>query len=195
MVIGSGWLGRFTSAAREGLPSAWATGALLITLLAVNVARCSRFVRYSNVLSGGDPSITELCGWVAKNTPENALFLTPPREIDLRMRCRRAIVVDWMEPARSSEILEWYARLEDVTGRHPFRGAADLQGYEELDAQRLARLRQRYGVDYVVVTRGHELGFGAPPVFSGQRFVIYALPSEPATEVGSLGSGSAPTGI
>ncbi|MEI9947610.1 MAG: DUF6798 domain-containing protein [Pseudomonadota bacterium] len=195
LVIGSGWLGRFTSAAREGLPSAWATGALLTTLLAVNVARCSRFVRYSNVLSGGDHTITELCAWVARNTPEDALFLTPPRENDIRMRCRRAIVVDWMEPARSSEILEWYARLEDVTGHRPFRGALDLQGYEELDAKRLARLRKRYGLDYVVVTRGHELGFGAPPVFSGQRFLIYALSSEPGTDVGSLGSGSGSTGI
>ncbi|HEY0466051.1 MAG TPA: DUF6798 domain-containing protein, partial [Polyangiaceae bacterium] len=179
VVIASGWLGRFSSAAREGLPSTWATGALLTTLLAVNVARCSRFVRYSNVLSGGDHTLTELCAWVTRNTPENALFLTPPREIDIRMRCRRAVVVDWTEPARSSEILEWYARLEDVTGRHPFRGALDLQGYEDLDAKRLGRLQRRYGLDYVVVTRGHELGFGGPPVFSGQRFVIYALSSSP----------------
>jgi len=175
VLIGSGWLGRFSSAAREGLPSAWATGALLTTLLAVNVARCSRFVRYSNILNGGDPTVAELCAWVSRNTPEDALLLTPPREVDIRMRCRRAIVVDWTEPARSSEVLEWYARIEEVTGHHPFRGAIDLQGYEQLDAQRLSRLRQRYGPDYVVVTRGHELDFGAPPVFSGQRFAIYAL--------------------
>jgi hypothetical protein len=195
MVIGSGWLGRFSSAARDGLPSAWATGALLTTLLAVNVARCSRFVRYSNVLSGGDHTITELCEWIALNTPENALLLAPPIENDIRMRCRRAVVVDSLGPARSSEVLEWYARIEDVTGRRPFRGLFDRQGYDELDAKRLARLQQRYGLDYVVVTRGHELDLGAPPVFSGQRFVVYALSSEPGTDVGSLGSGSGSTGI
>ena len=100
-----------------------------------------------------------------------------------------------MEPARSSEVLEWYARVEDVTGHRPFRGAADFQGYEELDATRLARLQKRYGLDYVVVTRGHELGFGPPPVFSGQRFVVYALPSGPETDVGSLGSRSSSSKI
>ena len=174
--IAQGWLGRYTTRAREGLPSNWATLALLTTLIAVNVARCTRFVRYSNVLSGGDHSVTELCDWARAHTPESALFLTPPHEDDIRLHCQRAVVVDWMAPARPAEVLEWYERLEDVTGRRPFRGAADLEGYEELDAKRVEKLRERYGLDYVVVTRGHELDLGVSPAFSGQRFVAYALP-------------------
>jgi len=173
--VARGWLGRLFSRTRDGLPPVWATVALLLTLVGVNVARGFRFVRRSNLLSGGDHTITELCIWAGSHTPEDALFLIPPHEDDIRLHCRRAVVVDWMAPARPAEVLEWYARLEDVTGRHPFRGAADLDGYEELDAERLARLRDRYGLDYVVVTRGHELSFGATPVFSGQRFVVYAL--------------------
>jgi hypothetical protein len=147
----------------------------------VNVARCARFVRYSNVLSGGDHTVTELCDWAMANTPENALFLTPPHEDDIRMHCRRAVVVDWMSPARPAEVLEWYERLEDVTGRRPFRGPEDLQGYEELDAKRVAKLRERYELDYVVVTRGHELDLGVPPAFRGRRFVVYALPRASAS--------------
>ena len=187
-VIAQGWLGRFWAAAREGLPLPWVTVALLLTLIGVNIARGARFQRYSNVLSGGDHSVTELCAWATAHTREDALFLTPPHEDDIRMRCRRAIVVDWMMPARPAEILQWYARLEDVTGRHPFRGEVDLKGYEELDANRVSRLHERYGLDYVVVTRGHELELGAPPAFQGQRFVVYALTPKARTGVSSRAS-------
>jgi len=173
--IANGWLGRAWARARDGLPSGWATAALLLTLLGVNVARGCRFVRYSNVLNGGDRSVTELCTWVGQHTAQDALLLTPPHEDDIRLHCQRAVVVDWMSPARPSEVLEWYARLEDVTGRHPFRSADDLAGYEELNAERLTHLRERYGVNYAVVTRGHELTFAGPPLFTGQRFVVYAL--------------------
>jgi len=182
IAVGNGWLGYLMARLREGLPLAWVSSALLITLLAVNVARFARFEHYSNVLSGGDRTITELCAWAGSHTPEDALFLIPPHEDDIRMRCRRAVVVDWMMPARPAEVIEWRARLEEVTGRRPFRGEADLTGYEQLDAARVARLRERYDLNYVVVTRGHELQLGAPPAFRGERFVVYAL--SPKTRAG-----------
>ncbi len=188
--IAKGWLGRFAAAAREGLPAIWATSALLITLVSVNVARCCRFVRYSTVLSGGDHTLTELCTWAQTHTAENALFLIPPHEDGFRMHCRRAVMVDYFVPPRPAEVLQWYARIQDVTGRRPFRGSTDLEGYEELDANRLTRLREQYGLDYVVVTRGHELKLGAPPVFSGQRLVVYALSSKTPADLSSRESGS-----
>jgi len=162
--------------AERGLSLGRASGALLITLVAVNVARFSRLGRYSNELSGGEPGLTELCRWVIDHTPEDALFLTPPVEDDLRFNCRRAIVVDWKwVPALPSEILSWRHRLEDVTGRTPFRSASDLAGYDQLDRDRVALLQRRYGIDYVVVERGHELDLGVQPEFSGRRFTVYAL--------------------
>ena len=54
-----------------------------------------------------------------------------------------------------SELLEWYRRLCDVTGRREVRGVGDLSGYAELDTKRLETLRSRYGVDLVVVRREH----------------------------------------
>ena len=77
-----------------------------------------------------------------------------------------------------------------MTGRRPFRGEQDLKGYEELDAIRLAQLEQRYGLNYVIVTRGHELAFGGRPLFTGQRFVVYALATSPRTGTSSLEPGS-----
>jgi hypothetical protein len=160
----------------SGLPLEHVRAALLITLVAVNIARFSRLKRYSNLLSGGDETVAELCQWAERQTSENALFLTPPEEEEIRFRCHRAIVVDWKSgPSLPNEVLQWYARLEDVTGRRPLRSKADLVGYQELDAARIARLRERYGIDYVVVERGHELDLGITPAFAGQRFVVYAL--------------------
>jgi len=162
--------------AQGGLPLARVTGALLTTLVAVNVARFSRLVHYSNLLSGGDKSTTELCDWVQAHTREDALLLTPPHEDELRFLCRRAIVVDWKTaPVMPAEILTWFERIQDVTGRRPFRTEADLAGYDKLDPARVALLRQRYGIDYVVVEHGHELDLGVRPAFSGARFAVYPL--------------------
>jgi hypothetical protein len=173
-VIAKGVLGARMS--EQGLPLSQVTGALLVTLVAVNVVRFVRLSHYSNVLSGGDSSVSELCQWEAAHTREDALFLTPPHEDDLRFLCRRSIVVDWKSPpALPGEILAWFERLEDVTGRRPFRTEADLAGYDQLDRARVALLEKRYGIDYVVVERGHELDLGVEPAFSGRRFVVYPL--------------------
>jgi len=194
-LISAGWLGRLTSKAQTGLPLTSLSLALVLTFVGVNVVRFSQLARHSNVLSGGDPAVTELCAWAQAYTPENALFLTPPLEEDLRFQCRRAIVVDWKSPpALPSEVLEWFDRIENVSGRHPVLGDADLTGYEQLDAPRVAKLRARYGVDYVVVERGHELDLGVSPLFSGQRFVAYGLGIERASApcTHSIDTGSPP---
>jgi uncharacterized protein DUF6798 len=180
-VIASGFLRRLGRPGRGALSVAVASAALLTALVAANIWRFAHLVRTSNLLSGVDPGVAELCAWEAAHTAQEALFLTPPQEDELRLRCQRAIVVDWKSnPAVPSEVLEWYKRIEDVTGRRPFRREADLDGYQELDASRVASLRQRYGIDYVVVERGHEIsGLGVGPAFTGSRFVAYALPPPP----------------
>ena len=165
-----------------GLTLSAATTGLALALAGVNVLRFAKLPARSNLLSGVEPGVAELCAWARANTPEDALFLSPPQEDEVRFRCERAIVVDWKSnPAVPSEVLEWYARIEDVTGVRPFLREADLDGYQALDETRVALLRERYGFDYVVVERGHEiLGLGAP-AFSGSRLVAYALPPREAT--------------
>ena len=158
----------------SGLSLGRVTAAAIITLVAVNTARFTRFRHYSNLLSGGDRGVATLCNWAQANTPQNALFLTPPREDELRLRCRRAIVVDWKSPsAMPDEVLQWFKRIEDVSGRS-VNGDADLAGYDNLSPARVASLQRRYSIDYVVVQKGHELALGSP-VYSGDRFVAYAL--------------------
>lgn len=161
----------------DGLSPRLLAAILLLTLLGANVWRFAHLGRTSSLLSGADRGVGELCSWAREHTSEDALFLTPPQEEELRFRCGRAIVVDWKaEPAVPTELLEWYGRLEQVTGRIPFNREADTDGYQSLDAARVGELRARYGFDYVVVERGHELDLGVAPAFTGQRLVAYALP-------------------
>ncbi|HEY4107354.1 MAG TPA: DUF6798 domain-containing protein [Polyangiaceae bacterium] len=150
--------------------------AVLISLISVNIARFSRLRRYSNLLSGGDPAVTGLCNWVRAHTDRDAVLLTPPDEEALRLRCERAIVIDWKTaPAKPSEVLEWLRRIEAVTGQKPFRYERELSSYDELDAERVARLRARYGFDYVVTKRGHEPNLSVAPLFTNQRFSVFRL--------------------
>ncbi len=95
----------------------------------------------------------DMYAWIRANTPKDAVFLTPPQLERFRLLGERAIVVDWKGSAYvPSELVEWYRRLEDVSGRKGFRRSDDLSdGYGDLDAARLDPLQKKYKFDYVVV--------------------------------------------
>ncbi len=177
LILGSGRLltvpglaGRITA----GLPAV-----LVIGIAIANASRLVQLFQRSSPLGGANAGLQELCRWTAAHTKTDDLLLTPPDDENIRFHCQRAIVVDWKTaPMAPAEVLDWYHRLEDVTGRKPLRSAADLQGYRALDAERLQRLRVRYHFDYVVAHRGAEPAIGSEPVFRGQSFVVYRLEPE-----------------
>ena len=77
---------------------------------------------------------------------------------------QRAIVVDWKAvPLIPNELLGWYERLCDVTGRQ-VKGSGDLSGYGSLDPERLSLIVSKYHPEYVVLRRGAERRFGDLPV-------------------------------
>ena len=109
-----------------------------------------------------------------QTTPIDALFLTPPDIETMRLNGRRAIVVDWKSgPQAPAEILQWWQRLQDVTGRVNLGSERDLMVYDSLDAGRLKLLRDRYKIDYAVVRRGHEQALSAyRRCYENQTFVV-----------------------
>jgi hypothetical protein len=116
-------------------------------------------LKKSNLMAGGDKNLEKLCGWVAKNTSKDAVFLTPPDHESFRFQCERAIVVDWKSPPIvPKELLAWIQRIQDVTGKKRITGRRDLNGYGSLDEKALARLRARYHFDYIVVRGGRRIG-------------------------------------
>ncbi len=178
-IVSQGFIGRLSKSECDGLPVVAVATSIFCVLAGEETYRFLHFAENSNLISGVDHGVSELCTWAKTHTHEDALFLTPPAEEGLRFQCQRAIVVDWKSnPAMPDEVLSWFERIEDVTGRRPFRSDADLAGYDDLDAARILFLRKRYGIDYVVVERTHALNLAAP-VFSNSRFLVYS--------VGSLG--------
>jgi hypothetical protein len=106
----------------------------------------------------------ELYRWLREKSPKDAIYLTPPDLEGARFLGQRAIVVDWKAvPLIPTELLGWYERLCDVTGRQ-VKGSGDLAGYGSLDPERLALIVSKYHPDYVVLRRGGERRFDNLPV-------------------------------
>ncbi|MGK4006435.1 DUF6798 domain-containing protein [Sorangium sp. So ce1036] len=131
----------------------------------------------SNVIKGMRGPEDDMYAWIRANTSKDALFLTPPQLARFRLIGERAIVVDWKASTYvPSELVEWYRRLEDVSGRKGFRSAKELfNGYGRLDAARLDSLQKKYKFNYVVVARGRERNLPGKVVYKNSRFVILSL--------------------
>jgi hypothetical protein len=128
----------------------------------------------SNLVTGMPGPETDLYAWIQGNTGKDAVFLSPPGLERFRLASERAIVADWKASTYvPSEVLEWYHRLEDVSGRSNPRGRDDVvAGYEALDRARLDALREKYHLTYAVVTRGHEATLGYPVVYANHSFAV-----------------------
>ncbi|WP_437899111.1 DUF6798 domain-containing protein [Sorangium sp. So ce124] len=145
--------------------------------LRFGVPKVRGYEERSNVIKGMRGPEADMYAWIRANTPKDAVFLTPPQLERFRLLGERAIVVDWKGSAYvPSELVEWYRRLEDVSGRKGFRRSDDLaDGYGDLDAARLDPLQKKYKFDYVVVGRGRQRDLPGKIVYQNSRFVILAL--------------------
>jgi len=131
----------------------------------------------STLIKGMRGPEADMFAWIRANTPKEATFLTPPQMERFRLGAERPIVVDWKGSAYvPSELVEWYRRLEDVSGRRGFKRDDDIyDGYGALDAERVERLKQKYGIDYVVVGRGKERDLPGKVVYQNGRFTVLDL--------------------
>jgi hypothetical protein len=167
---------RIASNLTRAAPTALLLGSALILYLAARDPMATIQQR-STLVQGLNRHERDLFEWMRKNTPKDAVFLSPPQIETIRYHGRRAIVVDWKSnPIVPAEVLEWYRRLEDVSGRRNLRGMGDLQGYQALDERRLSELRQRYRFDYVIVQRGRDAALaGKRTVFANGGFAVLDL--------------------
>ncbi len=90
-----------------------------------------------------------LCGWVRRNTPTDALFLTPRAQQTFKWYAHRAEVVTFKDvPQDSQSLLEWYDRI----GRCAPPRDKELQPLGWTTEQ-IKRLQKRYKFQYIVVDR------------------------------------------
>jgi hypothetical protein len=153
----------------------------LIALYPQVPARVQEGLRRSTLLRDEDGASTvELYRWLRESSPRDAIYLTPPDLEGARFLGQRAIVVDWKAvPLIPSELLVWYERLCDVTGRR-VRGSGDLAGYQTIDPERLRLLQDKYRPDYLVLRRGGERRFAnLPVVYQNGGYAVLKIAATP----------------
>jgi hypothetical protein len=123
----------------------------------------------------------ELYRWLREKSPKDAIYLTPPDLEGARFLGQRAIVVDWKAvPLIPTELLGWYERLCDVTGRQ-VKGSGDLSGYGSIDPERLALIVSKYHPDYMILRRGGERRFeNMPVIYQNSGYLVLKIATNPA---------------
>jgi hypothetical protein len=136
--------------------------------------------RHSNLVTGMPGNETDLYAWLREHTPKDAQILSPPGLERFRLASERAIVVDWkVSTYAPAELVEWYHRLEDVSGRPNFHTRDEVvAGYDAMDRARLDSLRQKYHLTHAVVMRGHEGALGYRVVYSNGQFAVLDLQAQ-----------------
>lgn len=117
-----------------------------------------------NVIPDDDDAYLQVCRWVQRHTPVDAVFIVPPHEQSFRLHAERAIVINFKGvPQLNGEIPEWRDRLKAVLNvsdltvfiRPTFDEALDAieHRYGELSGEHLARVAHQYDADYVLAAR------------------------------------------
>lgn len=165
----------FKEAVNESVSKAFVIFILLIVLF---VSYNREFYHRSTLINGyPGKSETELYEW-SKKSPESAVFLTPPKLQNFRLHGERAIVVDWKSPPIDPDgIIEWYKRIEDVSGIKGVRTSKDADaGYLALDVKRLRYLKSKYNINFAVLYKKNDASvFKFPHVFENKRFIVIKL--------------------
>jgi hypothetical protein len=145
------------------------------------------FGKKSSLVTGLPPNEAALYEWIKRETNLNDVFLTPASLENFRLNARRAIVVDFKStPVLADELVEWYRRLETVTGVLGFSKKPDAdEGYRNMDDSRLRIIAEKYHIDYVLVQ-----GASAPSrfkeyqqVYENSGFVLYHKLKNPGSSL------------
>jgi hypothetical protein len=143
--------------------AAAAVGAVLLPLVAlraspavIDAARSVGAGAPRMSLSESAKAWTEAAWFARANTPEDAVFVVPPRLGGFRLIARRAVVVDnKVFPFGDADMEEWYERMLFT---HAGRLEGDLpslieldDNYAVIDAGHLLRVRERYGATHALL--------------------------------------------
>ena len=104
--------------------------------------------------------------WAKENTPQDAMFLTPPYRQGFRVYSERSTVVEEKDGTQqyfdTDYSYEWWARMTDIG-----RG----KKYDDLSPERLTELCRKYGASYLVFPAAKKLPF--PYVYQNADYRVY----------------------
>ncbi len=130
-----------------------------------------------------NPTLSELSTFIEENTPENAVFVTPPDLAHLRFSANRAIVVDFKSfPYQDEYMLKWRAAIKDCYGMTTQQGfeaqKALKENYKDIIYGYLLNLNMKYNAEYAVVDSNN--GITKNVIFRNEDFKIIQIKPESA---------------
>lgn len=160
---------------------AWATPLLLLAMtfggwfLGTTVWK-----RYQNPTPPADNKIAEyaswiqVCEWIARETPSDAVFLTPRLNVSFKWRTGRPEVVNRKDiPQDARGIVEWSERVKDVYGKQVGDEEFAVDSIGELGDDRVRELAKKYSAEYVLSDRGQMLRL--PVAYRNEDYVVYKI--------------------
>jgi hypothetical protein len=117
----------------------------------------------------------DVCRWAVKNTPPDALFLTPRLNHSFKWRAGRPEVVNRKDiPQDTAGILEWDRRIKDIYYYEAPGGlAGPIDSLGQLGTPRVQELATKYGADFVLSDRGQLLSL--PRAYWNEEYVVYRI--------------------
>jgi hypothetical protein len=131
-------------------------------------------------LPGSSPDWSEVCLWIGKNTPKDGVVVTfPGRFIDFSWLAQRATVAKFKHvPNGKESILEWFERMQDLSGRAWPWEVAGLalvdyldEGYVHLSSDEAESLMAKYDASFFLTTSDHPLRL--PLAYENPTFSVY----------------------
>jgi GH35 family endo-1,4-beta-xylanase len=171
-ILGWGWMRIRRIGPRVKLCTAAAV-ACVCAVLALHTYR-------QNVWNGGlqtDPWV-QAQFWASRNSPKDALFLTPPQQGGWRIYSERPVVFEWRDGTQlyfaADFAADWGRKLHklrpvvlDTRGKEIARG----QSLEEMSEDKLIKLCRELGAQFVVLPAGKSRNLR--PVYENEKWAIY----------------------
>lgn len=131
--------------------------------------------------------------WARRNTPPDAVFITPPMDLgEFRYHARRGVLAEmWLAPFKPGLVTEWFDRLNVLSRGELGRKRPEIvalrwesgreamkrclyENYRQLSAEELSDIGRRYGVRYCVMPVDAKLNL--PVRCRGTRYQLLELP-------------------
>jgi len=148
----------------------WLAPAAGCTALVWAIAAPGRIANAANWKRPGNwESFVEACLWIQRNTPRDALFLTPRYNVGFKWYAQRAELVSQKDcPQDAAGIVEWKERVKGV---ERWRSKHIESGFS---TAALVDLESRTGVDYILGS--NEDPWQVEPIYRNKRFSVYSVP-------------------
>ncbi|TWT90623.1 hypothetical protein Mal64_10170 [Pseudobythopirellula maris] len=118
----------------------------------------------------------DACEWVAENTPEDTLWITPRRATTFKWRTGRPEVVNHKDiPQDAPSMVEWRRRLHNVfaIGQWPDGSTRWSRSVGQLGAMRLRELAEEYGAEFALSSNRYPASL--PVLYRNRGYVVYDL--------------------